>query len=748
MALRIARSILLLVILLVPLVTDAAPPKPSRGEVVIADFEGSDYGDWKTTGTAFGAGPARGALPGQMEVSGFLGKGLVNSFLHGDDSTGTLTSPPFRIERDYLCFLIGGGGFDGETCLNLIIDGKVARTATASNRDAGGTERLRWKSWDVRDLAGQTATLTVVDGRTGGWGHINVDQIVQVDEPREPKPASRDLVVDHRYLHLPVRTGGSMLRVKLVDSAQPAGGPGSVFREFKIELVEKDPEFHVFIDMESFQGRKIRIESDEIDSGTKPLDGIVPSDELPDAKNLYREARRPQFHFTSRRGWLNDPNGLVWYEGEYHLFYQHNPYGWNWGNMHWGHAVSKDLVHWTELPIALYPPAFGDWCYSGSGFIDLRNSAGFVEDGEKPPLVVAFTSMARGECIAFSTDRGRTFREPPGNPVVKHRMVNREPVGRDPKVFWHEPSKRWVMAVFDEPEEGRQLIAFHSSPDLKTWTPQGVADNFYECPDLFELPVDDNPGHRLWVLHAADGQYLLGNFDGRRFTVLPGASTRKHRLWYGNFYAAQSYSNTPDGRRIQIGWGKELEHSSSPGMPFNQQMTVPVRLSLRTISPDSEGRERIRLFAEPVKELESLRKVESRKAWSDMSLSGDTNPLKDLSGDLFEILATIELRPDLTSPVEFRLRGIPVVYDPAAKNLRCGKVSAPLSDEDGLIRLRILLDKGSIEVFGNDGRVAMSVGITPNLADHALGLRSLGGSAFLKALEVFPLESAWPSSTR
>lgn len=713
--------------------TVAAPPSPGRPEVVIADFEGSGYGDWKAAGEAFGSGPARGTLPGQMALSGFQGRGLVNSFLGGDDSTGTLAGPPFRIERDHLSFLIGGGGFEGETCLNLVVDGKVARTATGPNLKPGGSERLRWKSWDVRDLAGRTAALVIVDGRKGGWGHINVDQIIQGDEPRQSKPASREIVVNRRYLHLPVRTGAPMIRVKLVDAAQPAASPTAILREFNIELVEKDPEFRVFVDMDQFQGKTIRIAADEVDEGGKPFEGVTQADEIPDSKNLYREARRPQFHFTSRRGWLNDPNGLVWYDGEYHLYYQHNPYGWNWGNMHWGHAVSKDLVHWTELPIALYPPKFDDWAFSGSGFIDSKNTAGFVADGDKPPLVAAFTSTGRGECIAFSTDRGRTFREPTGNPVLKHS-------GRDPKVFWHESSKRWVMAVYDEPGQGRRIIAFHTSPDLKTWTPQGLVDGFYECPDLFELAVDDDPARRLWVIHAADGQYLVGNFDGRRFSVSPGASTRKHRLRHGNFYAAQSYSNVPDGRRIQIGWANGI---TFPGMPFNQQMTVPCRLTLRTVAPGSDGREQIRLFAEPIKELETLRKAESRKSWSDLALDADANPLQDLSGDLFEILATIEVKPGRTAPVEFNLRGIPLTYDPTASELRIKDVKAPLAAEEGLVKLRILLDRGSVEVFGNDGRVAISVGIAPEAANRSLGVRSIRGAARLKSLEVFELESAW-----
>src|SRR6202789_961610 len=220
--------------------------------------------------------------------------------------------------------------------------------------------------------------------------------------------------------------------------------------------------------------------------------------EVPESGRLYAEARRTQFHFTSRRGWLNDPNGLVYFEGEYHLFYQHNPYGWDWGNMHWGHAVSPDLVHWTELPIALYPREYGDWCFSGSAVVDRHNTSGFGS-ANAPPLVAAFTSTGRGECIIFSKDRGRTWTEYEGNPVVRH-------AGRDPRLLWHEPTKRWVMAVYDE-TAGARSIVFHSSPDLKKWSFESRIDGFFECPELFELEVSgDDARRRLWVLYAADGE--------------------------------------------------------------------------------------------------------------------------------------------------------------------------------------------------------------------------------------------------
>ncbi|MFL5339099.1 MAG: GH32 C-terminal domain-containing protein [Gemmataceae bacterium] len=662
-------------------------------DILIADFEGDTYGDWTTTGTAFGPGPARGALAGQMAVTGFLGKGLVNSFHGGDDSTGTLTSPAFKIQRNYINFLVGGGKFPGETCINLKLDGKVVRTATGPNDRPGGNEELDWHSWDVGDLIGKSAVIEIVDMRKGGWGHINVDHIVMSDKRRDEE-ASWEFTVRKMYLHLPVKTGAKMRRMKFVVD-------GKTVREFDIELAD-DPSFFVFADVSAFQGKSLRIET----KGLAGLSKIAQSDELPDAEKLYREKYRPQFHFTSRRGWLNDPNGLVYADGEYHLFYQHNPYGWAWGNMHWGHAVSQDLVHWTELPIALYPPRYRDWCFSGSAFVDHTNKR----------LAAAFTSTARGECLIFSQDGGRTWTEAANNPVVKH-------VGRDPKVIWHEPTRRWVMAVYDE-FQGKQRIAFHSSADLKDWKFESRIEGFFECPDFFELPVAGDAKTRKWVLSAADGKYVLGQFDGREFKP----ETPKLQVWHGNFYAAQTYSDVPDGRRIQIGWGNGI---TFPGMPFNQQMTVPCQLTLR---PTSAG---VRLFAEPVAELDRLAAKRHDRGGTLKSVG---NLLAGLRGDLFDIRAEIELAG--AEEVGIVVRGIPVTYDVKKRELTCKTVKAALMPIDGRIRLRILVDRGSIEVFANDGRVALSVGVIPN--DRDLGLTTIcRGEAKARVLEVAELRSAW-----
>lgn len=690
-------------------ICSSAAVAQERQDVLIADFEGPNYGAWSATGTAFGSGPARGPLPGQMAVSGFEGKGLVNSFTGGDASKGTLTSPPFKVGRRYINFLLGGGNHPGETCVNLLVGRAVVRTASGPNDQPGGSEQLAWSSWDVSDLLGKEVVLQIVDQHTGGWGHINVDQIVQSDRKRGPDSITRSLTLNARYLHLPVQNDAPSRRLRIMVD-------GKAVRDFDIKLALDRTDFWTFTDLSSVAGKDLTI-SAILPEGSKILDPITQSDALPGAVELYRERTRPQFHFTSRRGWLNDPNGLVWFDGEYHLFYQHNPYGWDWGDMHWGHAVSRDLVRWSELPIALYPKQYGDWCFSGSAVVDRSNASGFGTR-DKPPLVLAYTSTGRGECIAFSNDRGRTWTEFEGNPVVRHN-------GRDPRLLWHEKAGRWVMAVYDE-TGGRQAIHFHSSPDLKLWKYESRIDDFFECPDLFELVVEGEPSRRLWVLLGADGAYRLGQFDGRTFTP----ETGKQKLWHGDFYASQTWSDTPDGRRIQIGWGRGI---AFPGMPFNQQMTIPCELTLRRTT---DG---IQMFGQPVAELASLRGKSHELRDVDVKAGADLFPA--FNGDTFEVEAEVEVGS--SGSLTLTLGGAPVTYDATKRTLTCWEISAPLVPEKGIVRLRALVDRGSVEVFANDGRVAISKAIAPPKGSRLFSVLSKGEGTRIRLLKLNELKSAW-----
>ncbi|MBX3444046.1 MAG: GH32 C-terminal domain-containing protein [Planctomyces sp.] len=652
-------------------------PSSARGadDILIADFEGDDYGLWAVEGRAFGRRPARGALPGQMDVSGFLGSGLVNSFVGGDSSTGRLVSPPFRVERKFLNFLIGGGDHPGETCINLLVDGKVVRTATGPNDAAGGTERLDWHAWDVSDLNGRDAVIEIIDSHTGGWGHISVDHIHQSDATKMAAPAERTVVARQPYLWLPVRNGATKRRIQVREG-------GEIRREFEIELADDRPDFWVHCDLTPWMGRELTVRIDRLTGDSTALARLLLSDQIP-SQVWPPDNRRPEIHFTAPRGWLNDPNGMVFAEGEWHLYYQHNPYGWAWGNMHWGHAVSRNLVDWSNLPIALTPVRFGDWAFSGSAVVDEQNTSGW-RDGESPLLVAAYTSTGRGECMIYSNDLGRTWTEYAGNPVVKHQ-------GRDPRLLWHAPTNRWVMAVYTE-AEGKQWIAFHHSPDLKSWTYASRIEGYFECPDLFELPVQGQAGDSKWVLYAADGRYVLGEFDGLEFRP----DGPKHQLWHGNFYAAQTFSDAPENRRIQIGWGQGIEF---PGRPYNQQMTIPVELSLHS-TPDG-----VRMAAAPVRELrENFGHAAARFA-------GEVTPGAAAVVNAQFGASDVELvtPAGAQGQLEVSVFGEPVVIDYDARTVKVADVApAPWNTQGDQLRLRIVADHGSLEAFVGEGLTAVS----------------------------------------
>ena len=536
---------------------------------------------------------------------------------------------------------------------------------------------------------------------------------------------SREFSLEKKYLNLPVKNKAEKRLVSLRIG-------NATVREFQIELAPDEPDFWVFLDVGSFKGSNAVLRIDKYDaSAGKGFDSIYQADTYVGEENIYREKLRPQFHFTSRRGWNNDANGMVYYEGEYHLFYQHNPYGWSWGNMTWGHAVSTDMVHWTELGDAIHPDRLGT-IFSGSAVVDVNNTAGFQSGSEKT-LVCFYTSaggtnpMSKGEpfrqSLAYSNDRGRTLTPYKGNPVVGH--INGK--NRDPKVIWHKPTRQWVMALYLDD----RTMGFLTSKDLKSWELQSRLKCFHECPEIFALPVDGDKSSEKWILYGGSGEYLIGDFDGRQFVTQTGPVP----FQYGNcFYASQTFSDIPpeDGRRIQMAWGRV----AMPNMPFNQMMLFPVTLTLRTTE---EGP---RLFAEPVAEIEKLHK--QRRHWESRTLKPGENLLSQIQGELFHLRA--QLRIDGAREMGFVVRGVPVVFDVEKQQLSCQGKVASLKPSGNEIRLELLVDRTSIEIFANAGRVYMPMGLI--LADNprTLEIFTKGGGITVQSLEVFDLHSAWPQS--
>ena len=693
---------------LILLLLSTAALRAAEKDIPFADFEGDTYGEWIATGTAFGTGPARGTLKDQMPVTGYKGKGLVDSFNGGDAATGTLTSPEFEIARKHVRFLIGGGAHAGKTCMNLIVDGKVVRTATGPNLDAGGSEELQPESWDVTDLIGKKAKLVIVDEATGGWGHISVDDIVFGDAPH--KLPIRDIVADKKYLQFPVKNKGPMRTVKVTDGKETVA-------EFLIELADGEPDWWAPLDVAKFKGKTLRIRAKGLPETSKGLENIRAADVVTGTETLYKEKLRSQVHFSPSRGWMNDPNGMVYADGEWHLYFQTNPYGAEWNNMHWGHAVSKDLVKWEELPIALAPKKFGDWAFSGSAVVDRDNTSGWKK-GESELLVGAYTSTGRGECIICSTDRGRTWTEHSGNPVVKHQ-------GRDPRLLWHAPSKQWSMAVYDE-TDGKRWIAFYTSPDLKVWTYRSRIEGFFECPDLFELPLDGDAKTSKWVLTAASSDYMVGAFDGAKFT--PETKMLKGNAGKG-FYAAQTFSDAPKQRVIQMGWLQ----APSPGMAFNQAMSVPLELGLKT-TPEGP-----RLTRTPVKELDALRgesmKFDAREYKAGQFIVGV------FGGEQWEVRGTFEL--DAAARFELTVGGAVLSYDAKSKELKLAdyKVEVPLID--GKLTVRLFVDRTVLELFAADGSIYVPLPAIAKTRKPELDLKIVAGKVKVDELIVDELKSIW-----
>lgn len=443
------------------------------------------------------------------------------------------------------------------------------------------------------------------------------------------------------------------------------------------------------------------------------------------APAAYGEKFRPQFHFTPKINWTNDPNGLVFYKGEYHFFFQHNPSGINWGNMTWGHAVSKDLVHWTQLENAIAPDKLGT-IFSGSAVVDWENTSGFGTADSKAMVCIYTAAGENGvpftQCIAYTTD-GRKFTKYEKNPVLPNIIG----ANRDPKVIWYAPEKKWVMALFLDGD----TFALFESKDLKAWTKlQDVKfPGHGECPDFFPMPVDGKKDNQKWVFTAANGDYLIGTFDGKVFTT-DGNATRAD---YGaNYYAVQTYSDIPatDGRRIQISW---MNGGKYPDMPFNQQMSFPCEMKLRTFP---EG---LRICRLPIAEIKNIHG--KNHTWKDQPIKAGENLLKDVAGGLYDIQMQVDLA-DAKSLV-IKCRGEAVTYSAEKKALSCLGKEAPAEPSSGKITLRILVDRTSLEVFANDGKTVMTSCFLPAPENTSLELSTEGGSPKILSMTVNELKSAW-----
>jgi fructan beta-fructosidase len=482
------------------------------------------------------------------------------------------------------------------------------------------------------------------------------------------------------------------------------------------------------------------------------------------------------FHFSPKKMWMNDPNGLVFYEGEYHLFYQHNPNDIIWGPMHWGHAVSKDLIHWEHLPIAMVPDEIGG-IYSGSAVVDWKDSSGFF-DGEHG-LIVLFTHHKEDgqvQSLAYSKDKGRTWTKYKGNPVIQNPGKQDF---RDPKLFWHEDSQKWVtIIVYGD------RVRFYSSQNLKDWdytgefgAEDGSHDGVWECPELFELPVEGDLKNKKWVLKVdvgnayaggSGGQYYIGHFDGKTFI---NDNPADQILWLDyskDFYASQTWSNVLDqstgkARMIWIAWMNNWQYANDiPATDYRGMMSCPRELSLKTT------KDGIRLFQSPIPELLNLRN-QTRKATSEKSSTQSFGAMEpgikeSINVDFTDQVQAIEVLcrviVDTSSEVGFKIhfgKGeyLRVGFQKSTETLFIdrstsgqvdfnpkfsGKFEVPIQLEKGNLHFQILIDKNTAEVFINGGRYVFSSLIFPKDKISKLEGYTMDGNSGFHELEIYQLE--------
>lgn len=482
-------------------------------------------------------------------------------------------------------------------------------------------------------------------------------------------------------------------------------------------------------------------------------------------EKIYREKYRPQFHFTPAKNWTNDPNGMVYFKGEYHLFYQYNPFGNKWGHMSWGHAVSKDLVHWKHLPLAI-PEKDSIMIFSGSCVVDENNTSGFAKPGQIP-MVAIYTAhiisdaakpddYRQAQHIAYSIDEGRTWKKYSGNPVLD---INKKDF-RDPKVFWYAPQKKWVMALV---LPRQNIVQLYASKNLKQWQhlsdfgPDGDIKDIWECPDLLQVSVEGNANKKKWVMFNSQQttvQYFVGEFDGIEFKNENPAG-KIYRQDYGpDYYAVVTYNNLPVNKKpVSIGWANNWMYANSiPTLPWKSAMSLPRQLSLKKINNEWI------LLQQPVSELRSLRS--NLFSWSGDVKHREILPVKSQT---FELDVTLNIPVNSTGGLHLVVgsnKEFIIGYDAKAQKLfidrsnasdtsfhasfdTLSRYEAPLANKNGNIRLHVFFDKSIIEVFANDGEVVLTSQVFTSEKNNGIQLFNNKGTMKVSQLKFWQLRSAW-----
>lgn len=565
-----------------------------------------------------------------------------------------------------------------------------------------------------------------------------------------------------RYLLLPVQESNDDATVNVLVDGKPE-------RTIYIRLAKTKVDYSVPFDLTPYKGHNVilNIVTSQSRSSIREAkeDACWNHFVLTDTFNTANQEKyRPAYHHTPLYGWMNDPNGMFHKDGTWHLYYQWNPYGSKWQNMTWGHSSSTDLIHWTHHDAAIEPDGLGS-VFSGSAAVDTENTAGFGKDA----VVAMYTSagMSQVQSLASSTDNGNTFSVFPGNPTLAL-----ESEARDPNMFWNADTRQWSL-ILAHPLEHEMLI--FSSPDMKEWTWQssfgkglGAQDGVWECPDLFELPVEGT-GLKKWVLlcnlnpggifGGSATQYFIGDFDGKTFkadTDVDGTVPTKWMDYGKDHYATVSWSDAPNHRRTVIGWMSNWQYAAEvPTQQFRSANTLPREVTLFT---GDDGR--IYAASSPSPEVEQLRGALVRHiAKSSIGTSGRTFRLPEANDGICEIL--LELEAPKNKEVTMTLGNkegeqVTMIYNTGDNTLsfdrrKSGIVNfsqdfpavtvAPTFSRDGNLSLRLFIDRSSIEVFANGGRSVMTNLVFPTSPYTDFTVRTATGNAKIKNLKIYSIKT-------
>ncbi len=567
---------------------------------------------------------------------------------------------------------------------------------------------------------------------------------------------------DARYLMLPVQEAYDDATVNVVVD-------GKLERTIYVRLAKSKVDYSVPFDLEPYKGHDVVLNiitsQDRSTVREAKDDACWNNFQLADVVDVAnREKYRPAYHHTPVYGWMNDPNGMFYKDGTWHLYYQWNPYGSKWQNMTWGHSTSTDLVNWQPQPTAIEPNGLGA-VFSGSSAIDTAGSAGFGKDA----VVAMYTSAGASQIqsLAYSHDNGETFTIYPGNPVI-----TLESEARDPNMFWDEASQQWTLILAHALD--REMLIF-TSPDMKEWTLQssfgkglGAQDGVWECPDLFELPVDGTDA-RKWVLicninpggpFGGSGiQYFIGDFDGKTFTPDTDADGNVLTKWldYGkDNYALVSWSDAPDDRRTAIGWMSNWQYAAEvPTKQFRSANTLPREISLFT---GADGQ--IYAASAPSPELETLRgQLATSVKSATAGRRGKTFALPAGNDGICEVLMTVDAADadsvTITFANEAGERSV-LAFSPAAETLSFDRRHSGVVDfsEDfpavtvtptfgngAPLQLRIFIDRSSMEVFANEGKGVMTNLVFPTRPYSTMTVATTKGSAKIKNLKIYSLNT-------